>query len=525
MDLFLSLQVAVSLIAVVVFFNLWRTKTIGSSNNGFKEAPEPAGRLPIIGHLHLLGAKVPLTRTFAAMADKHGPVFTVWLGIRRVIVVSGRDAARECFTVSDKALASRPRFAAAEHMGYNYAMFGFAPYGPYWREIRKIATLELLSNHRLELLKHVPATEVGSSLKTLYARWVENGGQRPIKVEMREWFGDLTFNNVVMMIAGKRYFGGGDDVGDEKEARDFRRCMLEMFYLTGVFVPSDAVPIVKWLDLQGHERAMKRVAAEMDVVVSRWVAEHRQRRRRSSDGNLPQTDFIDVMLSTLEDAKITTYDSDTIVKATSLALILGGTDTTAVTTTWTLALLLNNPRVVKNIQEEIDTQVGKKRNVDYGDISNLPYLQATIKEVMRLYPAAPLSVPHQAAEDCEVAGFRVPAGTRVMVNLWKIQRDPEVWDEPEEFRPERFLTTHKDLDVRGQQFKYIPFGSGRRSCPGISFAFQIMHLALARLLHGFDIESPTGLPVDMTEGLGITIPRANPLEVMLTPRLPSTLYN
>ncbi|KAG9440791.1 hypothetical protein H6P81_020956 [Aristolochia fimbriata] len=523
MDLSLLLKGLLSIIAVVLLYtSIWRK----GKGCGRREAPQPGRRLPIIGHFYLLGAKdQPLFRTFADMADKHGPVFTFWLGMRRTIVVSGRDAAKECFTVNDKALANRPRYAAAEHLGYDYAMFGFAPYGPYWREIRKIATLELLSNRRLELLKHVPAAEVHSSLKSLYGRWVKNGRQRPIKVEMKEWFGNLTFNNVMMMIAGKRYFAGDDkDVGEEQEAQEFRRCMLEFFRLTGVFVASDAVPFMKWFDLGGHVRAMKKAAAEMDAVVARWVEEHR--RERSSGDRREEEDFTHVLLSILEDAQITTYSPDTIIKATCLAVILGGTDTTAVTLTWALALLLNNPRVLTKLQEEVDTLVGKNRMVNYVDISNLPYLHATVKEVMRLYPAAPLSVPREATVACEVAGFRVPAGTRVILNLWKLQRDPEIWDEPEEFRPERFLSTQKELDVRGQNFEYIPFGSGRRVCPGISFALQVMHLVLARLLHAFDLQSPSGLTVDMTEEAGLTITRANPLEVMLTPRLPSsTLYN
>ncbi|XP_068636017.1 xanthotoxin 5-hydroxylase CYP82C4-like [Aristolochia californica] len=188
----------------------------------------------------------------------------------------------------------------AELLGYNYAMFGFTPYGPYWREIRKIATLELLSNRRLELLKHVPASEVDSRLKFLYTQWVKND-QLPIKVEMKEWFGNLMFNNVVMMIAGKRYFGS-DDVARGEGGEGVQAVHA------GLVLPDGA----------GHERVMKRTAAEMNVVVSRWMAEHRE--KRSSGVAAREADFIDMLLSTLEDVKITTYDSDTIIKATSLGL-------------------------------------------------------------------------------------------------------------------------------------------------------------------------------------------------------------
>lgn len=191
---------------------------------------------------------------------------------------------------------------------------------------------------------------------------------------------------------------------------------------------------------------------------------------------------------------------------------------------WALALLLNHPNVLRTAQEELDSHVGKDRNVTESDVEKLVYLQAIIKETLRLYPPGPVLIPHQAMEDCQVGGFDVPAGTQVLVNAWAIQRDPEVWPEPSAFRPERFLTSHRDVDVRGRHLELLPFGSGRRACPGASFAMQVVHLTLARLIHGFDLETPTGGPVDMTEGKGASLHKAAPLQVLVTPRLPAVLY-
>lgn len=206
------------------------------------------------------------------------------------------------------------------------------------------------------------------------------------------------------------------------------------------------------------------------------------------------------------------------------ALILGGSDTTAGTLTWAVSLLLNNRHILRKALQELDQQVGKERLVSDSDIKNLVYLQAIVKETLRLYPAGPLLGPREAMEECTVAGYNVPAGTRLIVNVWKIQRDPRVWPNPSEFQPERFLTSHADVDVRGQQFELIPFGSGRRSCPGASFALQVLHLALAGLLQAFELETLLDQPVDMTESPGLTIPKATPLEVLLSPRLPGELY-
>lgn len=180
--------------------------------------------------------------------------------------------------------------------------------------------------------------------------------------------------------------------------------------------------------------------------------------------------------------------------------------------------------MLKKAQNELDTFVGKDRLVEESDIKNLVYLQAIIKETTRLYPAAPLSVPHESIEDCTTGGYFISAGTRLLVNISKLQRDPKVWSDPDEFRHERFLTTQKHLDVRGQNFEFIPFGSGRRVCPGISFALQVLQLNLATLLQSFEITTPFDEPVDMREGAGLTNLKATPLNVVFTPRLPPQLY-
>ncbi|KAF5962005.1 hypothetical protein HYC85_003214 [Camellia sinensis] len=192
--------------------------------------------------------------------------------------------------------------------------------------------------------------------------------------------------------------------------------------------------------------------------------------------------------------------------------------------TWALSLLMNNRHVLKIVQEELDIHVSKERQVDESDISKLVYLQAVIKETLRLYPAAPLSGPREFTQDCTIGGYHVYKGTRLILNTWKLQRDPNIWSEPCEFKPERFLTTHKDVDVNGQHFELIPFGAGRRVCPGIAFGIQMLHLVLARLLHGFEILPASNALVDMSESAGLTNMKATPLEVLVKPRLSHNLY-
>lgn len=314
MDPYLQLTAIVVFVSLIFYFcSLLKKKRSG-------EAPEPAGAWPIIGHLHLLGGGDQLLyRTLGAMADKYGSAFNIRLGSRRAFVVSSWEVARECFTVNDKALASRPTTVAAKHMGYNYAVFGFAPYTPFWREMRKIATLELLSNRRLEMLKHVRASEVDVAIRELYSLWVQNKSGRPLLVELNRWLEELTLNVVVRMVAGKRYFGTSAAC-DDGEARRCQKAIGQFFHLIGIFVVSDALPFLWWLDLQGHERAMKKTAKELDSILGGWLEEHRQRRVCGEVKAEGEQDFIDVMLSLEEEGHLSNfeYDADTSIKSTCL---------------------------------------------------------------------------------------------------------------------------------------------------------------------------------------------------------------
>ncbi|KAE8037840.1 hypothetical protein FH972_010395 [Carpinus fangiana] len=504
-------------VGLVFLYNLWRVRN-GTHKLKSMSAPEPAGAWPIIGHLHQLRGENPVARTLAAMADKYGPIFTIRFGMKPALVISNHEAVKECFTTNDKILASRPRSSHGLYLGYNYAGFGFAPYGTLWREMRKLAVLELLSTRRLETLKNVQVSEVDTLMKDLYSL-CDHNDDGTATVVISEWIERLTLNIITKMVAGKRYFGNAINGEDDGEAKRIFKIIKEFMYVSGVPVVSDLIPLLGWVDVQGRLKSIKRIARELDSLAGSWIEEHKRKMVKSE-----KPDFIDVLLSVIEDNSEFGYTRDTIIKATILNIILAGSDSTSINLTWILSLLLNNKHALKRAQEELDLNVGRDRWVEDYDIKQLVYLQAIIKESLRLYPPGPLSVPHEAREDCNVCGYFVPKGTRVFVNVWKLHRDPRVWDDPDEFLPERFLTSHANVDASGQHFEFTPFGSGRRSCPGFMLALQISHLTLARLLQGFEWATPMNAAVDMAEGLGITLPRTTPLEVVLSPRLSSKLY-
>jgi cytochrome P450 len=206
-------------------------------------------------------------------------------------------------------------------------------------------------------------------------------------------------------------------------------------------------------------------------------------------------------------------------------LIAGGTDTSAITVEWAISELLRKPEILAKATEELDRVVGRGRLVTETDMTSLPYVEAIVKETMRVHPVAPLLAPHVAREDASVGGYDIPAGTRVLVNVWTIARDPALWDSPEEFMPERFIGSK--IDVKGQDFELLPFGSGRRMCPGYSLGLRVIQVSLANLLHGFAWRLPDGMTkeqLSMEEIFGLSTPRKFPLEVVVEPKLPADLY-
>ena len=305
-------------VLLLILYNLLR-KSITAFNDSPRSPPEASGVWPIIGHLPLLGGSRPAHITLGEMADKHGPIFTIRIGVHRALVVSSWEIVKECFTTNDKAFCNRPKAVALEHMAYNYAMFGFSPYGPYWRQLRKIATLELLSNHRIQSLVGVRESEVKRAVKGIHERWVKDN--RAL-VDMKKWFGEITLNVAMRTVVGKRFGresgggGGGDDDRCRKSIREF-------FRLLGTFVVGDAIPWLRCFDFGGHEKVIKKTAKELDQILEELLDEHKEKKKLVCEGQLGdediKQDFMGVLLSILDDAEeVSRYDADTIIKSTCL---------------------------------------------------------------------------------------------------------------------------------------------------------------------------------------------------------------
>jgi len=486
----------------------------------FPPGPRP---LPVIGSLHLLG---PLPHHSARdLSARHGPLMSLRLGSSHAVVASSPGTARFFLKTRDLAFIDRPRTAAGRYTSYNNSGLFSSPYGAYWRQGRKLWQAELFNARRLASLEHVRAEEVRSMLGDLRAAAASSsagGGRAAAAVALREHLFMVNLNVISRMVLGRKYIVDG--AGSPFTPEEFRWMINEIFFLNGVFNVGDVIPWLGWLDPQGYVRRMKRLARMLDRFLEHVLDEHNERRRREGEGFVAR-DMVDVLLELADDPNLEVPIHRDGVKGFTLDLIGGGTDTSAVTVEWAMSELLRNPGVLARATEELERVVGRDRLVAEEDMPNLPYVEAVVKETMRLHPVAPLLTPRLSREDVSVGGYDVPAGTRVLINIWAIGRDPAVWEAPMEFRPERFVGG--GVDVKGQDFELLPFGSGRRMCPGIGLGLKMVHMILANLLHAFAWRLPDGVAAEelsMEETFGLTVPRRVPLEAVAEPKLPAHLY-
>ncbi|XP_065635072.1 cytochrome P450 81E8 [Quercus suber] len=485
---FLSSLLLLLLLAVAFKF-LLQTRT------KHKNLPPSPPSLPILGHLHLI--KKPLHRTFHHFSQKYGNIFSLQFGSQLVVIVSSPSAVEECFTKNDIVLDNRPRLLLSKHLGYNHTTMTAASYGDHWRNLRCISALEIFSTNRLNMFLGIQRDE----MKHLLCKLSRNSCQGFAKVELKSMLLELTFNIIMRMVARKRYYR--EDVKDEEEARQFKGIMKEIVEAEGASNAQELVPLLRWIDHRRLEKRLKKLANKTDAFLQGLIDEKRSKEEK---GNT----MIDHLLS-LQNSQ-PEYYTDQIIKGLILVFLIAGTDTSAVTLEWAMSNLLNHSEVLKKARVELDNQIGQEKLLNELDVSKLHYLQNIISETLRLHPAVPLLLPHMSSEDCTIGGYNVPRETMLLVNVWAIHRDPNIWHDATSFKPERFENGESDEN------KLMPFGLGRRACPGASLAQRTMGLTLGSLIQCFEWERISEEEVDMVEGNGLTMPKAVALEAMCKAR-------
>ncbi|GLU14234.1 hypothetical protein SLE2022_308160 [Rubroshorea leprosula] len=469
---------------------------------------------PIIGNLNLIGS-LP-HRSIHALSQKYGPIMQLRFGSFPVVVGSSVEMAKTFLKTHDVIFASRPKTAAGKYTTYNYSDITWSPYGPYWRQARKMCLVELFSAKRLESYEYIRKEEMNLLLKGLY-------NSSGTTILLKDHLSNVSLNVISRMVLGKKYTGEAENENKIITPKEFKEMLDELFLLNGVLDIGDSIPWLRLLDLQGYIKRMKALSKKFDRFLEHVLDEHNARRKGVKD--YVAKDMVDVLLQLADDPTLDVKLERHGVKAFTQDLIAGGTESSAVTVEWAISELLKTPENFKKATEELDRVIGRNRLVEEKDIVNLPYINSIVKETMRLHPVAPMLVPRLAQEDCKVAGYDIPKGTRALVNIWTIARDPNLWESPDEFRPERFIG--KDIDVKGTDFELLPFGAGRRMCPGYALGLKVIQSSLANLLHGFTWKLPGNMrkeDLNMEEIFGLSTPRKILLEAVVELRLPPHLY-
>ncbi|XP_023003875.1 cytochrome P450 84A1 [Cucurbita maxima] len=475
--------------------------------------PGPKG-LPFLGNMLMMDQLTH--RGLAKLAKRYGGIFHMRMGFLHMVTISNPDMARQVLQVNDNVCSNRPVTIAISYLTYDQADMAFAHYGPFWRQMRKLCVMKLFSRKRAESWASV-RDEIDSTVRHVAAQLgtVVNVGERVF---------ELTMNIIYRAAFGTSTVQGQDE---------FIKILQEFSKLFGAFNIADFMPNLSWIDPQGLNNRLVKARQSLDKFIDTIIDEHMEKKRIRKLSNVKddkiETDMVDELLA-FYDEQVSVNELDDSqngiklnrdnIKAIIMDVMFGGTETVASAIEWTLSELMRSPDDLKKAQQELADVVGLNRRVEESDLENLAFLKCCIKETLRLHPPIPLLL-HETAEDVVVAGYFIPAKSRVIVNAWAIGRDPASWDDAETFRPSRFLKQGV-ADFKGSNFEFIPFGSGRRSCPGMQLGLYGLEMAVAHLLHCFTWELPDGMKpneMDMGDIFGLTSPRATRLVAVPTQRV------
>ncbi|KAH6758271.1 hypothetical protein C2S51_018506 [Perilla frutescens var. frutescens] len=484
---FLAIVVGLLLALILIQYGL---QTLSGGGKNLPPGPTP---LPLIGNLHLLGDHPH--KSLACLAKTYGPLMRLRLGFINTVVISSAAVAKEVLQKQDLAFSSRSiPDAIHAHDQFKYSVV-WLPVASRWRSLRKAMNSNIFSGSRLDANHHLRSRKV-EELIAYCRKSGETGGAVDV--------GRAAFRTTLNSLSNTIF---SQDLTDpfSDSAKEFKELVSNIMAEAGKPNLVDFFPFLESLDPQGIRRRMTVYFGKVLELFSGLIDQKIEKRRRSEDHEA--SDVIDVLLSRPEEI------DRTHIERLCLDLFVAGTDTTTSTVEWAMAEAISNPEVMKKAKSELGEVIGKGKIVQEADISHLPYLQCLVKETMRLHPPVPFLIPRRVEQDVEVLGrMVVPKNSQVFVNVWAIGRDPDVWENPLEFNPQRFLES--EVDMRGTNFELIPFGAGRRICPGLPLAVRMVPVMVGSLLNSFDWKVESGLELNMDEKFGITLEKAEPLHVV-----------
>ncbi|KAL6655788.1 hypothetical protein ACP70R_006614 [Stipagrostis hirtigluma subsp. patula] len=498
---------------VLLLLHLGRRSSNKQQRSSKNLPPSPPG-LPIIGHLHLVGEKPHVSLRDLAGKHGHGGLMLLRLGTVPNLVVSSPGAAQAILRTHDHIFASRPPSMFSDALLYGSSDVGFSPYGEHWRQLRKLVTTHLFTVKKVNSFRFARKEEV-----CLVIAKIQEAAALGTAVDISEMMNTFANDIVCRAVSGKFF-------REEGRNKLFRELIEANSQLAGGFNLEDYFPGL------AHSLAMftRFMSNKIDEAHKRWddllekiVCDHE--RRSSKHGHVAgaehqESDFIDVLLSVQQEYGITRDH----IKAILMDMFGAGTDTSSLVLELAMAELMRHPQLMTELQAEVRNNTPKGQElVEEENLTSMVYLKAVIKETLRLHPPAPLLLPHLSMADCDVDGFMIPSGARVIINAWAISRDPEYWENAEEFMPERFMDggSAASVDFKGNDFQFLPFGAGRRICPGLNFGLATVEIMLANLMYCFDWGLPAGMEkedIDMTEVFGLTVHPKEKLVLIPKPR-------
>ncbi|KAK4362064.1 hypothetical protein RND71_017305 [Anisodus tanguticus] len=469
-----------------------------------KRLPRGPWSLPLVGNLHqLMNGRLP-HHTFRSLSQKYGPIFHLRLGELSVVVVSSPEMAKEILKTQDLRFANRPEFMSGEIIMYNHTDIITCPYGDYWRNMRKVCTVELLSAKMVKSFSSIRQTEMESLVLSLNS--MPNGTLINLSDKIF-WFTSCV---TCRSAFGKKIHGQDKLI----------TLINDVTLLAAGFDLADFFPSRKWLHkISGLKSKILKVHKEADVILENIINEHRENRANGKKGNggFGGEDLIDVLLRVMERGELKTPITNENIKGVIFDIFIAGAETSFTTIIWAFTEMIRNPSVMAKAQLEVRQVLRGKKTFEDTDLDELTYLKLVVKETLRLHPPVSL-LSRQCREETKIDKYTIPIKTNVIVNAWAMGRDSKYWHNPESFIPERF--DNNSIDFKGNHFEFIPFGAGRRMCPGLLFGLVNVEHPLAQLLYHFDWKTPYGVTpdnLDMTETDGVTARRKEHLCLIATP--------
>ncbi|KAG8094785.1 hypothetical protein GUJ93_ZPchr0012g18802 [Zizania palustris] len=473
-----------------------------------RQLPPGPRPLPLIGSLHLLG--IQPHRSLASLAKTYGSLMSIRLGTVTTVVVSSPEVAREFLQKHDAVFAHRSTPDNVVDHARNSAPW--LPPGRRWRALRKIMATELFAPHRLDALQPLREEKV-AELVDHVTRLAHKGAAVDV--------GRVAFTTILNLISRTIFSHDLTSLDDHDASKGFRQLITDIMEAAGTPNLSDFFPALAAADLQGLRRRLAGLFARLHQLFDAEVDHrrlHGQHGHDAGEHGKGKDDLLDVLLRlAARDDDTAGLDGDTL-RSLFTDLFAAGSDTSSSTIEWAMAELLQNPLPMAKACDELARVIGERKQIDESEIDQLPYLQAIVKETFRLHPPVPFLLPRKANTTIRIMGYTIPKGAKVLINVWTMGRNEDIWQEPEKFMPERFLG--RTVDFSGGYLELIPFGAGRRICPGMPLAIRMVHVLLASLLFHFKWRLPAEVErngIDMTERFGLTLSKAVPLCAMATP--------